>query len=658
YDIVLVSVSRLSKEYTSLDSKLGELRQLCRCYSRGHEQCCCRDRWSEAACRSPLLCVHWKRLIVDEGHIMSSRNTVRVLMAAYLIAERRWICTGTPTHNLVHASLAAPGLRPADDSSDAAPQQPAERRNPVSARESSSDFLQLGLLVTKFLRMDPFARSTSAWTSTMVGPYKHGDAGARRRLRALMQSIMVRNRPETVVGEVQLPPLYERVVSLRPTRMQALTYNTIAAFFHINAILTEREGRDYFFHQDNRKHLRQLVANFFHACSWFPVSQKHIRDGISNSEAALDLCARGEKHYTPGDISLLRCSIAELKRAANDPGWLYAVLADSAAYRVSGIPQKLGNGLLALPEPKMASSTNTAIPSYLATSVQLLDIAARAKDMLITADDGLPPLHTNLDPRSFEDLQSARVHTCICSKVTYLVDCVRRYAGDEKCIVFVSSQSDAALVDDALRLARIPRLLYVNAATSQKERRHNITTFSTSTWFNVIVMDVHLAAYGIDLSAASRVWFMSPIWQPARERQAIKRAHRLGQRRPVHVETLLTEGSVEQALWARRQELAGDEGCAVPRDIEEDGKMRGVISNAGFIDGDDAAAPDLGIPVLPRAVRYPELLRHKYNMWCDGPAGDAKMPFSKTKRLVLRLHAAAATAPPPAADSGTTADTH
>ncbi|KAJ2711755.1 hypothetical protein H4R19_003093 [Coemansia spiralis] len=637
YDLVLVSVGRLAKEYIPIDSRLGELRQSCRCHSRGFEQCICHRRVKDATYRSPLLCVHWKRLIVDEGHIMSSRNTARALMATYLIAERRWVCTGTPTHNLVNASLAPTSAQPASNGPDGeAMPPPAGSRHQIGARESSADFLQLGVLVSMFLRMDPFARSTSAWTSAMVVPYKNGDAGGRQRLRALLQSIMVRNRPETVANEVQLPPLHERTVSLRPTQLQALTYNTVVAFFHINAILTEREGRDYFFHPDNKKHLRQLVANFFCACSWFPASLKHIHDGIANGEAALRLYEAGAKPYSPDDVSLLHQCIAELRRAVSDGAWAFAVQADSAPFQVSGIPHKLGGGLFALPGDA-ESDPGHAQPEHLATAAQLLGIAARAKEMLATADDGLPLLRSNLDPHEFDSLRAARVGACGCSKIAYLVASVQRCVSDEKCIVFVCNPGDAALVDDALRLARIPHLLYVGAATTQNERRHNITTFSTSTWFNVMVMDVHLAAYGIDLSAASRVWFMSPVWQPARERQAIKRAHRLGQRRPVHVETLLTEGSIEQALWARRQELASDATRVVPRDIEDDGKMRSVLSNARFIEGgDDASAGPLGLPVLPPAVRYPPLLQRKYDAWRAEPA---TLPFPKTRRLVLQLRA-------------------
>ncbi|KAJ1844491.1 hypothetical protein LPJ70_002922, partial [Coemansia sp. RSA 2708] len=543
YDIVLVSVSRLSKEYTAIDSKLGELRHACRCYSQGHAQCLCSIRHQGAAYRSPLLRVHWKRLIVDEGHIMSGRNTARVLMAAYLIAERRWICTGTPTHNLVHATSAIAG-----DGNGASPDRdppPAKHTHThrMGLRENATDFLQLGMLISKFLRMDPFAQSTSAWTSIMVQPYKRGDPNARMRLRALLQSIMVRNRSETVSREIKLPPLHERTVALAPTRIQALTYNAVVAFFHINAVLSERAGRDYFFHPENKKHLRQIVANLFLACSWFSISLKHIHDGIENGQRALALWEQGQKPYSQSDVELLRKSIAALQRAAQDPEWEHAVQADSAGYHTVGILSKLAGGLLPLP-PTAAS----ALQAHLATATQLQSLVSSAKARLATVNDRLPPSAANISPREFATLQSAAALGSTSNKVAYIIDSVCRYSPEEKCIVFVNSPGDAVLVDDALRLARIPHLLYTNAAMTSSQRRHNITTFSTSVMFNVIVMDVNLAAYGIDLSAASRVWFMSPIWQAARERQAIKRAHRLGQQRPVFVETLLTEGSIEEAL--------------------------------------------------------------------------------------------------------------
>ncbi|KAJ2088617.1 hypothetical protein IW138_004107 [Coemansia sp. RSA 986] len=661
YDVVLISVSRLSKEYIPIDTNISGLRYLCRCYSQGLEQCACGKRREAASYRSPLLRVHWKRLVVDEGHIMSSRNAARSLIAAYLIADRRWVCTGTPTHNLVHATseiFADYPMRSADDPDDLLQAEssgsltvsecsqspdcrsPAERhrhkrrRYKVGLKESSADFFQLGMLVSKFLRVDPFAQSTSHWASIMVQPYKRNEPGARGRLRALMQSIMVRNRPESIGCEVQIPPLHEKAVTLLPSRLQMLTYNTVVAFFHINAVLTERVGRDYFFHPENKKHLRQIVENLFLSCFWFSASLKHIKDGIDNGQRALDLWNQGKKPYSDDDVTLLRRSISALQRASEDNEWVYAMQAASVGYQAHGLPARMQAGCF-LYDSELQSSVT------LLTADQIANINTRAKTMLATSDDNLPPLSSNLSPQEFEMVGSACVSACTSSKVAYVVNCVRRYQHDEKCIVFVSTQNEAASIDDALQLARIPHLVYSSYGMSQSQRRHNITTFSTSMMYNTIVMDVHLAAYGIDLSAASRVWFVSPIWQAARERQAIKRAHRLGQVRPVYVETLLTAESVEQALWTRRQELSCDSTEVISGGVEEDGKMRSMLSNTRFVEScDEKLAPfSTQIPILQANTRYPQLLLRKYDMWRPGsPLGATKqVPFFKTKRLVLNM---------------------
>ncbi|KAJ2453404.1 hypothetical protein EV183_002261 [Coemansia sp. RSA 2336] len=623
YDIVLIAVSRLASEYIPIEAEIDELRQACRCL----DKCQCRQSKANSDYRSPLLCVHWKRLIVDEGHIMSSRNTARALMAAYLIADRRWICTGTPTHNLIHATSTLAADAESRSCDEPALDHPRARgRYRMDSRENSSDFFQLGTLVSKFLRMDPFVHSKSSWTSIMVQPYKRGEPNASRRLWALLQSIMVRNRPETISSEVQLPPLHEKTVLLPPTRLQALTYNAVVAFFHINAILTEREGRDYFFHPGNKSHLRQIVANLFMACFWFSISLKHIHDGIENGNRALDLWEQGQKPYSSADAALLRQSISVLEQAAGDTEWKCAVQAGSVGYYAANIPSQLETGLLKLQTPH---------GNYLATAFQLQDLVSTAKAMLSTSNDGLPPLDSNLPPSAFDKLQAAAVLSTTANKIAYILDRLQCYAQDEKCIVFVNSQNDVAHVDDALRLARIPHLLYASSGMTQSQRLHNITTFTSSITYNVIVMEVRLAAYGIDLSAASRVWFLSPIWQAARERQAIKRAHRLGQQRPVFVETLLTRGSIEEALWVRRQEIANSDNHIFTKDIEEDGKMRTMLSNARFISHGDSGILQSEFRIMPPNMRYPVLLRQKYEKWSSGPTD--KLPFPKLKRLVLRV---------------------
>lgn len=59
---------------------------------------------------------------------------------------------------------------------------------------------------------------------------------------------------------------------------------------------------------------------------------------------------------------------------------------------------------------------------------------------------------------------------------------------------------------------------------------------------------------GISLTGASRVVLLDVVWNPAVERQAVSRAHRLGQERVVHVYHLITAGSKEAEKYLRQVE--------------------------------------------------------------------------------------------------------
>ena len=64
---------------------------------------------------------------------------------------------------------------------------------------------------------------------------------------------------------------------------------------------------------------------------------------------------------------------------------------------------------------------------------------------------------------------------------------------------------------------------------------------------------------GLNLTAADTVIVYDPWWNPAVERQAMDRAHRIGQDKPVFVHRLIAENTVEaaiQRMQARKQALA------------------------------------------------------------------------------------------------------
>ena len=58
---------------------------------------------------------------------------------------------------------------------------------------------------------------------------------------------------------------------------------------------------------------------------------------------------------------------------------------------------------------------------------------------------------------------------------------------------------------------------------------------------------------GLNLTAADTVIHYDPWWNPAVERQATDRAHRIGQHRPVFVYKLITVGTVEERILELQQ---------------------------------------------------------------------------------------------------------
>ncbi|MFN9630289.1 MAG: helicase-related protein, partial [Cyanobacteriota bacterium] len=76
----------------------------------------------------------------------------------------------------------------------------------------------------------------------------------------------------------------------------------------------------------------------------------------------------------------------------------------------------------------------------------------------------------------------------------------------------------------------------------------------------LFLLSLKAGGTGLNLTSASHVIHYDRWWNPAVEDQATDRAHRLGQRRTVHVHKLVCGGTVEESIDAlihRKRELAG-----------------------------------------------------------------------------------------------------
>jgi hypothetical protein len=70
-----------------------------------------------------------------------------------------------------------------------------------------------------------------------------------------------------------------------------------------------------------------------------------------------------------------------------------------------------------------------------------------------------------------------------------------------------------------------------------------------------MLMDIGHAAFGLDMQSASRIYFINPVLDPQIEAQAVGRARRISQKKPVTVETLVLRGSLEEVIVRRKEEM-------------------------------------------------------------------------------------------------------
>jgi len=187
---------------------------------------------------------------------------------------------------------------------------------------------------------------------------------------------------------------------------------------------------------------------------------------------------------------------------------------------------------------------------------------------------------------------SAKILSTASSKLSYLIDQILMYQSSEKIIVFYETDNVAYYLAQALEAINVEHLIYAKSLSSDR-RSSYIVTFNQSLQFRVLLMDISQAAFGLDVSSASRVYFVNPVFNKQVEAQAVKRAHRIGQFRDVYVETLVLRGSIEEVIIERRKVMSSDEQKKC-KTVLDDETMYDWIKNVRFVPlpQEEIPAPD------------------------------------------------------------------
>ena len=112
-----------------------------------------------------------------------------------------------------------------------------------------------------------------------------------------------------------------------------------------------------------------------------------------------------------------------------------------------------------------------------------------------------------------------------------------------------------ALIETEIKAAGIR---YTKLTGKTKKRDEAVDEFQSGD-VDVFLISLKAGGTGLNLTKADTVILYDPWWNPAVENQAIDRAHRIGQDKPVFVYRLITEQTVEEKileLQERKKQLA------------------------------------------------------------------------------------------------------
>ncbi|KRC59039.1 hypothetical protein ASE14_14665 [Agromyces sp. Root81] len=181
-------------------------------------------------------------------------------------------------------------------------------------------------------------------------------------------------------------------------------------------------------------------------------------------------------------------------------------------------------------------------------------------------------LHAGLiDSEQYADVPSA--------KLDALFDQLDEVVAEgHRALVFSQFTSFLQIAAARLEAAGVP-YAYLDGATTK--RADVIAKFRDGD-APVFLISLKAGGFGLNLTEADYVFLLDPWWNPASEAQAVDRAHRIGQSKPVNVYRMVAEGTIEEkvmALKARKAKLVSslmDDGELFSETLTAD-DIRGLL---------------------------------------------------------------------------------
>lgn len=123
--------------------------------------------------------------------------------------------------------------------------------------------------------------------------------------------------------------------------------------------------------------------------------------------------------------------------------------------------------------------------------------------------------------------------------------------GDNKVLVFSHSVRLLKMLQN-LFISTKYNVTYLDGDMLYEDRYAAVTEFNTDPTQFVFLISTKAGGVGLNITAANKVVVVDPNWNPSYDLQAQDRAYRIGQKRDVEVFRLISQGTLEEIIYARQ----------------------------------------------------------------------------------------------------------
>ena len=203
-----------------------------------------------------LFSVDWRRVILDEGHIIRNPQTKSALAATNLMAHSRWVLTGTPIIN------------------------------------NLKDLFSL----VRFIGLTGGLERLEIFNSVLIRPLNQGDVNASLLLQALMATICLRRKKEMKFVDLKLPELSEYVHRIDFLDHEREKYEALQAEAKglLNTVQRNQiNGKG----QDTYRHLLEVLLRLRQVCNHWKLCGERVTSVLSalESQKVVDLTPENKK---------------------------------------------------------------------------------------------------------------------------------------------------------------------------------------------------------------------------------------------------------------------------------------------------------------------------------------------------------------------------